>query len=225
MDSSVPRKVPRHTFYSEVEDNSDAEELHGIPDDPQKRETMTEGSWDDYVDTSAIDMSDPSTAVPMISDEVHDLADDAALTDLVTPIEQVSLDTAAFETDLAEDQQDWADWNTAIGDQASQDAAAELSYASDQLAQGNVETAASAFEQAEMYADYSTDQYADASANATAVDGYLDDSVASLDNVDYSLDTSMDTSLDTSLDTSMDTSLDTAVDTSTDYSLDTSTDY
>ncbi len=201
---------------------------------------MTDGSWDDYVDTSAdtgadlgvglesdlaaIDPTDPSTAVPEVSEVVNDFADQTELSGALSDTDQVTVDSAAYQTDLATDQQSWADWNTGIADENAKSAADSVDYGNQMLAEGETDLAADAFEQADMYAGDAGDAYDTAASNEDTTADYLQNASDSLDTVDYSLDTSMDTSMDTSLDTGMDTGLDTGLDTSMDTGLDTGMD-
>ena len=185
---------------------------------------MTDNGWEDYVDLSGVDPDDPSQAVTDISDAVTDFAAETAEVGGVTDLDQVTLDTAAYQTDLAEGDQSWADWNADNAAASAGDAAEYAADAETALSQGDVAGAEWSAAQAERYAG-TAEEWADAAeVNDGQVDGHLADAEASLDSVDYSgLDsTSYDAGLDSTnydsgIDSGLDSGLDSGVD-ATDYS-------
>lgn len=146
---------------------------------------MTE-SWEDYVDLSGVDATDPSTAVPEISDAVTDFAATTDLTGGVSDLDQVALDTAAYQTDLAEGQQSWADWNGDIAAGAATDYSAAIDDANAALASGDVSGAEWSLNQADLAADSAADATEAAAGFEASTAGYLDAAESSLDSVDYS---------------------------------------
>ncbi|MDO9455533.1 hypothetical protein [Nocardioides sp.] len=153
---------------------------------------MTDGTWDDYVDLSGVDATDPSQAVPAINAEVTDFAANAdTIGGGVSDLDQVTLDTAAYQTDLAEGQQSWADWNSDIATGASADAAASYEDATTALAQGDVSGAEWSLNQADIAATTAADATDTAAGYEQTTGDYLAAADSSLDSVDYSaLDTS-----------------------------------
>ncbi len=183
---------------------------------------MTEGTWDDYVEVEAIDTSDPSTAVPQIADAVNDFADDTAVEGGVSDLDQVSLETAGDQADLAAADQSWSDWNGDWAAESADSATDWADYGAEQLSQGNVEIAENAFEAADRDAAFAADKLDVSATGESSVAEQLESSVDSLESVDYSM---MDSTTDSGLDSGADTSLDTGFDSGADFSTDTSTDY
>jgi hypothetical protein len=178
---------------------------------------MTDASWEDYVDLSGVSATDPGQAVTDVSDAVTDFAQTTAATGGVSDLDQVALDTAAYQTDLAEGQQSWADWNSDLAASATTDANAYVEDAAAAAAQGDLAGAQWSLDHAETYADNATDAAATAASYEQSTADQLGAAEASLDSVDYSgLGTAAfdATSYDT---TSYDTSLDTSFDTGSEY--------